>query len=163
MSKGREIRYFDYVNHPYQQVADALTGDAPSTFQAATKSAVSRAEDVASELHINIAGIDIATDISILVVGVEKDPGGVKARPKTTVVLEWEATKLPRLFPFMRAELSIYPLTATETQLELAGNYEPPMGVLGSAINAIAGHTIAEASVHRFVNDVADYLRRSLD
>ena len=62
----------------------------------------------------------------------------------------------------MQAELSIYPLTASETQLDFRGQYEPPLGVLGSAIDAAVGHRIAEAAVHRFVGDVADYLRRTL-
>ena len=29
-------------------------------------------------------------------------------------------------------------------------------------MNAVAGHRIAEVSVHRFVNDVAGYLRQTL-
>jgi hypothetical protein len=62
----------------------------------------------------------------------------------------------------MRAELSVYPLTATETQLDFAGRYEPPLGALGSAMDAMVGHRIAEASVHRFLQDVAAYLRREL-
>ena len=69
---------------------------------------------------------------------------------------------MPRLFPLMRAELSIYPLTATETQLDFKGFYEPPFGALGNAVNAIVGHRIAEASVERLVTDVAQYLRKNL-
>ena len=69
---------------------------------------------------------------------------------------------MPRLFPFMKAELAIYPLTSTETQLDFSGAYEPPLGALGKAMNAVAGHRLAEASVHRFVNDVAGYLRTTL-
>ncbi len=56
----------------------------------------------------------------------------------------------------------IYPITATETQLDFNGLYEPPLGPLGKAVNAIIGHRIAEASVHRFVSDVAGYLRKTL-
>jgi hypothetical protein len=62
----------------------------------------------------------------------------------------------------MNGELSIYPLTATETQLDFVGLYEPPLGALGKAVNAIVGHRIAEVSVHRFVNDVAEHLRQVL-
>ena len=69
---------------------------------------------------------------------------------------------MPSLFPFMKAELAIYPLTATETQLDFSGLYEPPLGAVGKALNAIAGHRIAEVAVHKFVNDVAGYLRESL-
>lgn len=62
----------------------------------------------------------------------------------------------------MKAELSIYALTATETQLDSSGLYEPPLGALGKAANAVVGHRIAEVSVHRFVSDVAEYLRHAL-
>jgi hypothetical protein len=62
----------------------------------------------------------------------------------------------------MKADLSIYPLTATETQLDFKGLYEPPLGLLGKAVNAMVGHRIAEVSVHRFVSDVAQYLRETL-
>ena len=70
---------------------------------------------------------------------------------------------MPRLFPLMKAEIWLYPLTATETQLDFQGVYEPPLGALGKAVNAIAGHRLAEASVHRFVDDLAGYLRRTLE
>ena len=63
---------------------------------------------------------------------------------------------------FTEADLSIYPITATETQLAFNGLYEPSLGPLGKAVNAIIGHRIAEASVHRFVSDVAGYLRKTL-
>jgi hypothetical protein len=66
------------------------------------------------------------------------------------------------MFPLMKAELAVYPLTATETQLDFAGSYEPPLGWLGSAVDAVVGYKIAEASVHRFVAQVAAYLRTTL-
>jgi hypothetical protein len=47
------------------------------------------------------------------------------------LLLEWEAATMPRLFPFMKAELSIYALTVTETQLDFRGVYEPPFGAVG--------------------------------
>ena len=62
----------------------------------------------------------------------------------------------------MRGELAIYPLTGRETQIDFSGTYEPPMGWLGSAVDAVVGHRIAEASVDRFVKQVAEYLRSNL-
>jgi len=84
------------------------------------------------------------------------------AGPATTLRLEWEAATLPRLFPLMKGELSVYPLTSTETQLDFSGVYEPPFGAVGKTMNAIVGHRIAEVSVHGFITDVAQYLRRAL-
>ena len=66
------------------------------------------------------------------------------------------------LFPLMTAVLAVYPLTATETQLDFSGQYDPPLGAVGDAVDALIGHRIAEASVHRFVTDVARYLREHL-
>jgi hypothetical protein len=78
----------------------------------------------------------------------------------TRIPIHWQAAQRPGLFPVMDAELAIYPLTATETQLDFRGKYEPPLSVLGDAVNAIVGHRLAEASVHRFVAEVAQYLRK---
>jgi hypothetical protein len=157
------VRAYDYVNHPYEQVRDALVRDARAVFQSATKAAASRIRSVASQLRVTIAGIEVAADVAIAVKSIEERRPGSGDSPATTLQLEWEAVKSPHLFPFMKAELSIYPLTATETQLDFAGVYEPPLGALGSAVNALVGHRIAEVSVHRFVTEVAGYLRGALD
>ncbi|HWO17337.1 MAG TPA: hypothetical protein VNO30_01130 [Kofleriaceae bacterium] len=55
--------------------------------------------------------------------------------------------------------MSIYALTPNDTQLDLVGFYEPPLGILGVAVDAIAMHRIAEESVRGFVQDVAMFLR----
>ncbi|HTR36933.1 MAG TPA: hypothetical protein VMH80_13590 [Bryobacteraceae bacterium] len=161
MSEGREIRDYDYVNHPYARVRDVLSKDAPAVFQSATKAASSRAQSIASELRVDISGIAVEADIIVSVKKVEEQTPEMAA-PITRLQLEWQAAKRPGLFPLMKAELSIYPLTTSETQLEFSGNYEPPFGALGKAVDAVVGYRIAEASVHRFLNDVAGYLRQAL-
>lgn len=162
MTKQLEIRFYDYVNHSYEQVRDALKKDALRVFQAATKSAASRAQSVASELHVDFGGIGLKTDINIAVKKVEEKAAKSGSGPVTRLLLEWEAMKMPRLFPLMKGELSVYPLTSTETQLDFSGIYKPPFGTVGKTVNAIAGHRIAEASIHRFIDDVAGYLRQAL-
>jgi hypothetical protein len=162
MSKGREIHCYDYVNHPYEQVRGALSKNAPAVFQSATKAAAGRTQSIASELRIDIGGIRIEADIRVSIKNIEVKNHEVISGPATRLHLEWEAARMPRLFPMMKADLSIYPITATETQLDFNGLYEPPLGALGKAVNAIIGHRIAEASVHRFINDVAGYLRKTL-
>jgi len=162
MSKGFEIRCYDYVNHPYEKVRDALKREALDVFQRATKTAASRAQSVAAELHVDLGGIGVKADIRISVKDVEEKATDAASGPTTRLRLEWEAATAPVLFPLMKAELSAYPLTSTETQLDFLGLYEPPFSALGMAMNAVAGHRIAEASVHRFINEVAEYLRQAL-
>lgn len=59
MSKGREIRCYDYVNRPYEQVRDALTKDPLRVFQSATKAAATHAQAIASELRVEMGGIGV--------------------------------------------------------------------------------------------------------
>jgi len=162
MREGRDIRCYDYVNHRYADVRDALTRDALNVFQSATKAAASRARSIAAELHVDLGGVGIKADVNISVKTIEEEVGGAMSTPTTRLRLEWEATTMPRMFPLMIAELSLYPLTATETQLDFLGRYEPPFGIAGKALDATVGYRIAEVSVHRFVNDVARYLREVL-
>ena len=159
---SKTIRCYDYVNHRYEAVRDAVVKDPVALFRAATKSASSRAEAVAVALRVDIAGVEVSKDVVVAVKKVAEEPGKAKKPQRTVLTLEWEAAKSPRLFPFMQAELAIYPLTATETQLDLRGEYEPPLGPLGKALNSLVGHRIAEASVHRLLEDVAEHLRSTL-
>lgn len=161
MSKGRELHCYDYVNHPYEKVRDVLKSDALKVFQSATKGAATRAESIASDLSVSIAGLEISREIAIQVNNIVEQ--GTASSAKTTLQIQWQASETPRLFPLMNAELSIYPLTATETQLDFAGHYDPPAGALGGVIDSVVGHRIAEVSVHRFVTDIATYLRLSLE
>jgi hypothetical protein len=162
MTKAREIRCYDYVNHPYERVRAALAADAPRVFQAATRAATSRAHSVATALRVDIAGIEVGTDVVIDVGALADIPRTGKLGPGARLHLRWEAKRAPRLFPIMRAELSVYPLTATETQLDFLGHYEPPLGLVGEALDSLVGHRVAEASVHRLLEDVAGYLRATL-
>ena len=162
MRKGQHIRCFDYVNHRYAQVRDSLKANPLAVFQHATTSAAARAHAVASHLHANIAGLDVGKEVEIVAGPLEESTMGPSSSPVTRLHLEWKASESAGLFPTMHADLSVYPLTATETQLDFSGHYEPPLGPLGTAVDALMGHRIAEASVHRFVSDVANHLRKAL-
>jgi len=150
------------VNCPYNRVRDELKHNALTVFQSATKAAASRAQSVAAELHVDFGGIGVKTDINISIKNIEEKIVDATSTPTTRLLLEWEAATVPGLFPLMKGELSLYPLTSTETQLDFSGSYEPPFGAVGRTMNAIVGHRIAEVSVHRFVSDVAGYLRQAL-
>ena len=81
MSKGREIHCYDYVNHPYEQVRDALSKDARAVFQSATKAAASRAQSIASEPRIDFGGIGIEADIRVSVKKIEVRPRAAFWKP----------------------------------------------------------------------------------
>jgi hypothetical protein len=163
MSTDREIRAFDYVNQPYERVRDVVRREALSIFHRATSAATDRREQMVASLSVDIAGVELRKNVVIrLGEFVEDKTGHSELSRIARLPVQWEAVDDASLFPSMKAELAIYPLTFTETQVELRGVYEPPMGLLGGAIDRVVGHRLAEASVHRFIGEVVEYLRREL-
>lgn len=158
----QEIRSYDYVNRPYARVREALVADPNAVFAAATRAAAGRAQELAAELRVTVGGLDVAAEIVCSIGAIEADTTGPMGGPATRIPVSWEAAKHPRWFPLMNGVLAIYPLTATETQLDFMGRYDTPLGVVGSAVDALVGHRIAEAAVHRFIGDVARYLRGAI-
>jgi hypothetical protein len=154
MSDGRELHCYQYVTVPYDKVRDALTRDAAGIFQRATTTATSRAEELVATLWAGAGGMEIGRDVKIAVRGVNEKKSALGDRT-TELELVWSAASAPGLFPSMKATLSVYALSSKETQIDLHGHYEPPLGLVGNALDAVAGHRIAEASVLRFVQDVA--------
>jgi hypothetical protein len=163
MVQPHELRCYDYVNHPYAAVRDALRADLAGIFGRATKSATGRAHTLAANLKVDLGALEIGTDVAIEVLGVDEREEGPVGRAHTTFIrLRWNAARAAALFPSMDAELIVYPLSRDETQIELHGRYTPPLGAVGSALDSLIGHRLADASVHRFVTDVAGLLREEL-
>lgn len=163
MAKPHELRCYDYVNHPYADVRDALRGDLAGVFERATKSATGRAHQLVANLKVDMGALEIGTDVVVDVLSIEEREEGPVGRTRTTFIqLRWAAARAAALFPSMEAELIVYPLSKDETQLELHGRYTPPLGAVGSALDSLIGHRVADAAVHRFVTDVASLLRAEL-
>jgi hypothetical protein len=162
MSQPRKVRCYQYVNRPYAAVRELLAQRGTAVFQRATASASSRAGEVGATLHAGVGAVEVGVDVRIHVHAVSEDEGVAGLTPVLHVKLGWEAARAAALFPVMKADLSIWPITATETQLEIEGTYRPPLGMVGNAGDAVLGHRIAEASVHRFLDDIVEQLRREL-
>jgi hypothetical protein len=160
MSKP-EVHAYDYVTSPYDQVKETLKLDAIGVFQRASGTATARARSLVSTMRATIGPLEVGADVIVRVTWIDEvdvEPFG----PTTRLHLSWEASSNARLFPVMEATLSAFALSPTETQIELRGTYVPPLGAVGAAFDRLVGHRIAEAAVHRFVEDVAERLRNDV-
>jgi hypothetical protein len=162
MSEPRKLRCYEYVNRPYERVRALLRDRGHELFQHATSTAASRADSLVSTLRVGVGGIEIGVDAKIQIRGTRDEDWIAGLSPVTRMTLGWEAARATALFPSMEAELSAWPLYATETQLEIEGRYTPPLGIVGNAVDAIVGHRLAEATVHRFLEDIVEEIRREL-
>lgn len=156
-----DLRCYDYVNQPFARVRALLLEDPRRLFQRATTVATSRAQALRAQLHASVGPLEVSAEVDITITSVQEARSPLDG-PATRVELEWHAARATGAFPVMHAVLWAYALTPGETQLELEGTYAPPLGALGRAVDAVVGRRIAEASMHRFVQEVATRLREEL-
>jgi hypothetical protein len=162
MTEPRKLRCYGYVERPYEQVRGLLRQHALELLQRATTSASERASSLAANLKLGVAGIEVGVDVRTYLQRIREDEGICGLPPVTTLEIGWEARQTPAFFPIMRAEVSFWPLASDETEIEITGDYRPPLGAIGDAADAALGHRIAEAVVHRFLGDVVAELHREL-
>jgi hypothetical protein len=162
MSAPHRLRFYGYVDRSYEAVRGLLRSSAEEVMQRATSTASERANGLAARLHLEAAGVEVGVDVRVQVSrGTEEAPvAGLP--PVTHIGLAWKAVEGEGLFPSMSADLALSPMTFAETRLEFEGTYRPPLAGVGKAFDAVVGHRIAEATVHRFVNDVIEQIRREL-
>jgi hypothetical protein len=153
---NRTVHCHDVVNQPYDRVRDTVLANPHYVFRHATAAGATRA----AALHVSIGALDVGADVMIQISDTASDTNA--SRPMTKLVLEWTAVKNPVLFPRMVATLAIFPLTASETEVELDGRYAPALGKLGEVFDIAVGHRLAEESATRFIQDVAGWLREEL-
>lgn len=76
--------------------------------------------------------------------------------------VEFRASTVTNLFPTFRGVLDVYPAEyESESILEVVGSYEPPLGMIGLAIDTTFGYLIAERSIKDFLRDIAGELKET--
>jgi hypothetical protein len=153
----RPLHCYAYVEAPFDIVTRLLAEDTTAVLQRATDDAADQAGVLSRTLHVALAGLEVSKDVTIEV----GDFQPIEVL-RSVVPLRWHAEKGRLLFPELTAtlEVSAVVLDPPLTQITVDGHYEPPLGVLGAGADALLLHRLAEATVHRFTNEVADSLRR---
>jgi hypothetical protein len=161
MSHPRSVHHWGYVNHSFERVRSALHSDPLGIMRHSTASAAARAREVGCTLRTGAGPVDLAVDVEAHVDRVADEPVAEGLLGVTKVEFHWAATHRTGLFPVMKAKLSLWPIGVRESLLEFDGEYVPPFSIAGGAFDAVLGHRVAEATVHRFMEDVVQQLRAS--
>jgi hypothetical protein len=162
MSEPRTLRCYQYVNRPYERVREVLRSRPLELLQRATTSAAARAQTLTATVRLTLGAVEVGVEVRTYLHAVRDEESVADLTPVMRLDIGWEAVHSPTLFPVMRAQLSAWPLTSSETQLEIEGEYESPLGLVGNVVDAAIGRRVAEASVHRFLEDVVEQLRREI-
>lgn len=162
MSDARRLSFYGYVDRPYENVRNLLRSRPDEVLQRATNAASDRAGVLLARLRLEGLGVEVGVEVHIEVARRPDEPTEGGLPPVTHFVLSWRAANAAGLFPSMTADLAVSPMTSAETRIEFEGTYRPPFAAAGKVFDAAVGHRIAEATVHRFVNDLIDQIRIEL-
>lgn len=150
----RPLYAYTYADVAYDDAIALLAEDPEGVLQSATEASVEHADDVVARLELGVGGFEVGRDV-VVHLGTF-DP---VEQLRGVLPLHWEAAQGHVLFPTVDATLEVAAMSLHPpmVQVTLTGNYHPPMGLVGRAIDRVA-HRAAEAVIHRFVRDVAERL-----
>lgn len=154
---SRDLHVYAYVEAPFDLCTKLLAENAAQVFQQATDRSAARAQVLSRTLELEVGGFSVSREV-VIEVG-EFEPRQLTA---CVVPLRWHAESGRLLYPELKAELEVAALVLDPplTQLTLEGTYEPPLGALGAGADRLALGRLAEATVHRFIHEVAEQLER---
>ena len=153
----RELCEFRWLHIPYDAAAELLRNRPHEVIGPAAEAGAHHATELL-QLDAEIGGRHVERMIE-LEVGDPDEASG--AFPIVRLPIKWHAAEHSGLFPVMDGQLEAYPIDAERTQVSFQGEYQPPFGVVGEALDAMFLHRVAEESVQRFLRSVAQRLRHA--
>ena len=129
-----------------------LAEDPEGLLQSATDVSVEHADEVVSNLHLEVGRFDLGRDVVV-----ELEDFEPVEQLRGVLPLHWRAASGHVLFPTVDATLEVAALSLHPpmVQVTLAGAYDPPLGPLGRVVDRTLTRRLAAAVIHRFVHDVA--------
>jgi hypothetical protein len=162
MNEPQPLKILGYVDRPYDAVRNLLQTRGGELLQRATMSAGDTTQALIARLRVGVAGLEVGVEVRVEVTRKPAEPEVAGLPEVSHVGVSWKAAHGESLFPSMRGDLSATPLTFGDTRIAFEGVYTPPFRSVGRALDALIGHRVAEAAVHRFVLDVVEQIRRQL-
>jgi len=148
-------RYFVEVPLPADQVERALLDSPAEWLSAIAVAAQERGDGLLVEVGVGPLEAGFRRRVSLRL----GEP--VRFPSMTSVPLTWEPVGLEGLLPRLDANIELGPLGEDRTQLAISARYQPPLGVVGHAIDRVLLHRVAEATLKDFLDRVGQAITLS--
>jgi hypothetical protein len=143
------LRAFVEIGLPVEGAASILKRLPQVLVEGFADEAVGRTDAVLTQVGFAVRGGRVARRVEIVV------GGAVETPTRTWLPLIWKVTSAAGLFPSLEGELEAASLGSSRTQIGLSARYKPPFGVVGSTVDRMFLHRVAEATVQDFIQRVA--------
>jgi len=150
------VRYFTDVERPFE-ILEPVILDAPERWLPAIASdAESKANRLLTEVGFGAGRVRLEKGVVVEIGSPQRLEG------KAVVPMTWTPEDAGRLFPRLEADIELSAFGAQRSQVAISARYQPPMGVLGRAVDRAMLHLVAEATIKDFLDRVAESLEGRL-
>lgn len=177
MKYAHQVLCHEYVQRPFERVRNMMRYEPLNLMRRAIRAAAERSETAAEALHVDVDGTGADPDAHPYVRPMEEEPRAGRLPPVARLEIGWEAGPEPGRLPSLHLELVAWPLSPTETQIEIAGEYRPSddtaeageegdpdaRAAVAAPVHPTARGVTAGAPMQRFLDDVVAHIRQDLD
>lgn len=131
-----------------------LTRRLPTSFEAARVAVSSVLTDLAergAELDTEILGFLVGRDVTLTVDDVVSVDRPLEV---SVIVVRISDAEHPHAFPSFVGEFELVATGECDVELALEGDYHPPAGAAGAAIDMMGLHTVAEKAMRGFFDEI---------
>jgi hypothetical protein len=143
------LRAFVEIRVPTEGAAGILRHLPQTLVESFASEAIDHGHTVLAEVGFPMGSHRFAKQVEIVLGDAVETPS------RTWLPLTWQATGAATFFPSLEGELEAAPLGRELTQIGLSARYKPPFGVVGSTLDRMFLHRVAEATVADFLQRVA--------
>jgi hypothetical protein len=148
-------RYFVEVPLPAGQVERALLDSPAGWLSAMAGAAQERGDGLLIEVGVGPMEGGLRRRVSLRLGEPVRFPSMI------SLPLTWEPVGLEGLLPRLDANIELGPLGEDRTQLAISARYQPPLGVVGQAVDRVLLHRVAEATLKDFLDRVGQAITLS--
>ncbi len=156
---SHHIEHYQFIDRPWNALREVVSRDATRLLARANDRTVWHVDQLTRRLSSEVGGVEVGKEALINVGDAERvDDRHVR------IPLHWEAASQAALFPTMDATLELIGSSSflpERTKVLFTGEYEPPLGAVGDAVDDAALHRVAEDAVARFVAEIAADIEES--
>jgi hypothetical protein len=151
MLSGMFVRYYVDLAMPFAEAESRLLDDPGRWLPQLLEGAEERGNTLLADVGFGV-GTErrIQKQVEMTISDAYRMPG------KSVLPIAWSASGTARLFPSLEGDLELAGLGERRTQLSLSARYDPPLGVVGRAIDRALLHRVAEATVKDFVDRIVE-------
>ena len=147
MRRSQYVHLYEAVSLPFDRARTVLSDRSIPSLESDEPVRIPAFHEGDLSLELEVAGFHLEKEAHFEVSDYVDIPGHL---PLGRVQLRWIPADGSPLVPPIAAELEIEPIDEERTMVSLLANYEPPLGRIGTLMDRVAMHRIADTALKRY-------------